>query len=57
MRRYEPELAEDELFHSRVTRDLDEFKKLSDVIVANRRVDELEDVRDRVYTRDLFGSD
>ncbi|KQX74275.1 nucleotide sugar dehydrogenase [Aeromicrobium sp. Root472D3] len=54
---YEPELAEDEFFHSRVIRDLDEFKKVSDVIVANRRVDELEDVRERVYTRDLFGSD
>ncbi|NRQ49137.1 nucleotide sugar dehydrogenase [Aeromicrobium stalagmiti] len=54
---YEPELAEDEFFHSKVIRDLDEFKRLSDVIVANRRVDELEDVRDRVYTRDLFGSD
>jgi len=54
---YEPELAEDEFFHSRVIRDLDEFKRVAEVIVANRLVDELTDVRERVYTRDLFGSD
>ncbi|WP_456695191.1 nucleotide sugar dehydrogenase [Aeromicrobium sp. P5_D10] len=54
---YEPELTDDEFFHSKIIRDLDEFKRIADVIVANRLVDELEDVRARVYTRDLFGSD
>jgi UDPglucose 6-dehydrogenase len=53
---YEPYLEGEEFYHSRVIRDLDEFKKISEVIVANRMVEEIEDVKDKVYTRDLFGN-
>lgn len=54
---YEPVLAEDEFFHSEVVRDLDDFKRRSTVIVANRVHEEIRDVIDKVYTRDLFGRD
>jgi UDPglucose 6-dehydrogenase len=54
---YEPVLNEDEFFHSKVLKDLSAFKLTSDVIVANRIVDEIADVMDKVYTRDLFGND
>ncbi|MGE9781526.1 nucleotide sugar dehydrogenase [Janibacter sp. G368] len=54
---FEPALQEDEFFGSKVYRDLEDFKSVSDVIIANRRTADLEDVADKVYTRDLFGTD
>jgi len=54
---YEPALKEKEFFHSRVVNDLAQFKKESDVIVANRITDDIKDVSDKIYSRDLFGKD
>ena len=54
---YEPTLHEDLFFNSRVIKDLDEFKRISDVIIANRYSDDIKDVIDKVYTRDLYFRD
>ena len=54
---YEPAMKEEEFFRSKVIRDLEEFKEMSDVIVANRWSEELEDVKEKVYTRDMYGRD
>ncbi|MCL1077691.1 nucleotide sugar dehydrogenase [Parashewanella spongiae] len=54
---YEPVLDEDEFFHSEVIKDLNAFKSSCDVVVANRMVDDIKDIADKIYTRDLFGSD
>jgi UDPglucose 6-dehydrogenase len=54
---YEPALADKEFFHSKVITDLKKFKQQSDVIVANRLADDIQDVSEKVYTRDLFGKD
>ncbi|UTJ07327.1 nucleotide sugar dehydrogenase [Arcobacter roscoffensis] len=54
---YEPNLEDDVFFNSKVVKDLDEFKKQVDVIVANRLSEDLLDVQDKVYTRDIFNSD
>ena len=54
---YEPVLVEGEFFHSKVINDLQAFNQMCDVIVANRLMDDIQDVADKVYTRDLFGKD
>ena len=54
---YEPAMQEEEFFNSKVIKDVEAFKKMSDVIVANRFEDVLEDVREKIYTRDIFHSD
>jgi UDPglucose 6-dehydrogenase len=54
---YEPVLQQSDFFQSLVVQDLNNFKKMCDVIVANRMTDEINDVRDKVYTRDIFGND
>lgn len=54
---YEPTLKEDQFFRSRVIRDLDEFKRIADVIIANRLTQELADVEEKIYTRDIYGRD
>jgi UDPglucose 6-dehydrogenase len=54
---YEPALTEPDFFKSKVINDLDKFKKMSDVIVANRLSDDIRDVAEKVYTRDLYSRD
>lgn len=54
---YEPTLKEDNFFNSKVIKDIDEFKKISDVIIVNRLDENISDVKDKVYTRDLFARD
>ena len=54
---YEPTISEQEFFKSKIIKDIEEFKKISDIIVANRLDDSINDVKHKVYTRDLFSRD
>ncbi|MCX8998434.1 UDP-glucose 6-dehydrogenase, partial [Rhizobiaceae bacterium BDR2-2] len=54
---YEPEYPDEDFFRSEIVRDLENFKARADVIIANRLSDDLMDVEEKVYTRDIFGSD
>lgn len=54
---YEQTLKEETFFNSRVIKDIEEFKKISDIIVSNRNNEELKDVKEKIYTRDLFFRD
>lgn len=54
---FEPVMEESEFFNSKVVNDLEEFKRLSDLIITNRMSDDLRDVKHKIYTRDLFNDD
>ena len=54
---YEPTLEQDEFFNSKVIKNLDDFKNICDVVVANRLSNDIRDIQDKVYTRDIFNSD